>query len=38
MITSFRWGRKPAILTAAVVFTIGAIIMGAANQKEVYHD
>jgi len=30
-----RWGRKPAILTAAVVFTIGAIIMGAANQKEV---
>ena len=30
-----RWGRKKAIISAAVVFTVGAIVMGAAPNKEV---
>ena len=30
-----RLGRKPAIIIAAVIFTAGAITMGAANNKEV---
>ena len=30
-----RLGRKPAIIIAAVVFTAGAITMGAAGNKEV---
>ena len=29
-----RWGRKKAIISAAVVFTVGAIVMGAAPNKE----
>ena len=30
-----RWGRKVAIICAAIVFTIGAIVMGASPNKEV---
>ena len=30
-----RLGRKPAIIIAAVVFTAGAVTMGAAGNKEV---
>ena len=30
-----RFGRKPAIVLAAVVFTAGAVLMGAAGTKEV---
>ena len=30
-----RLGRKPAIIMAAVIFTAGAVTMGAANNKEV---
>ena len=30
-----RFGRKPAIVLAAVVFTAGAVVMGAAGTKEV---
>lgn len=29
-----RLGRKPVILAASVVFTIGSIVMGAADGKE----
>ena len=35
IITFSRWGRKKAIICAAVVFTVGAIVMGAAPTKEV---
>ena len=35
IITYSRWGRKKAIICAAVVFTVGAIVMGAAPNKEV---
>ena len=31
----FRFGRKPAIIAASLVFTAGAIIMGASPSKEV---
>lgn len=30
-----RFGRRPAILTSSVVFTVGSIVMGAAGSKEV---
>ena len=29
-----RWGRKPTILLASFVFTIGAVILGAAKNRE----
>ena len=32
---SERFGRKPTILTASVVFTAGAAVMGVATSKEV---
>ena len=32
---AIRLGRKPAIIIAAVVFTAGAVTMGAAGNKEV---
>jgi SP family myo-inositol transporter-like MFS transporter 13 len=30
-----RFGRKPVILVASVVFAVGAVVMGAAESKEV---
>ena len=30
-----RLGRKPVILAASVIFTVGAIVMGVATSKEV---
>ena len=35
LIFYFRFGRKPAIIAASLVFTAGAIIMGASPNKEV---
>lgn len=32
---SERFGRKPIILSASVIFCIGAVIMGVATSKEV---
>ena len=32
---SERYGRKPTILSASVVFTAGAVVMGVSDGKEV---
>lgn len=33
-IVSDRWGRRPAILLSGIIFTVGAIVMGCAPNKE----